>query len=689
MIMKNILFILWGSLIVSPLFSQKIEYQINSNTQAIEHLSIQNDERNMNWILETTGKQYPWVTEKYGWGLGYFTQEINGNTQKVDWDKPICIDDNSAIYQAGGIEIKVKRRLQNGDLLEDYIFINKSNSTVSLKDMGIYTPFNDNYPDAETCVNKRVNAHIWDKGYNAAYVETLQMGGKAPHIGLVLLEGAIDGYEISERDMNKSMSNFRGVISLALSDMQLAPNESKRISWVVFSHHGKEDFYQQMLKRGGVYVECDKYVVEQGSKVKVIFHSEKKQDKVLVLYDGKKKQCELIGKGLWGTEILLSKLGDNQLEFQYDEDKKTFAHCLVVSSENRLIDKRADFIINNQQMKDKDDPRYGAYMVYDCEDDEIFLNDRETVSPHDRDEGAERMGMGVFLAKQYLISKDEKIKESLKTYASFIKNKLQDEDFNVWSMVGHKGRNRAYNYPWVANFYFYMYKVTGEKCYAEYGYKTLQAMFKHFGYGFYALDIPVQLGLDVLRSTNMEKEADQLKSDYLKIADIYVQNGTNYPKHEVNYEQSIVAPAVMFLAQMYLETKDIKYLKSAKKQLLALESFGGNQPSFHLNEIAIRHWDGYWFGKREMWGDVYPHYWSTTTAAAFYYYSLCTGDKSYKKRAENIVRNNLCLFFENGEASCAYMYPKKVNGVKAGFYDPFANDQDWALVYYLLVNKGI
>ena len=120
-----------------------------------------------------------------------------------------------------------------------------------------------------------------------------------------------------------------------------------------------------------------------------------------------------------------------------------------------------------------------------------------------------------------------------------------------------------------------------------------------------------------------------------------------------------------------------------------MEAFNGNQPNFHLNEIAIRHWDGYWFGKREMWGDVFPHYWSTITGAAFYYYYLCTGDVTYKERAENIVRNNLCLFFENGAASCAYMYPKKVNGVQAEFYDPYANDQDWALVYYLLVNHHI
>ena len=38
---------------------------------------------------------------------------------------------------------------------------------------------------------------------------------------------------------------------------------------------------------------------------------------------------------------------------------------------------------------------------------------------------------------------------------------------------------------------------------------------------------------------------------------------------------------------------------------------------------------------------------------------------------------------------CAYLYPYKIDGVKGQFYDPYANDQDWALVYYLLVNEGI
>ena len=680
---------LLGSLMASPVFSQKIAYQTDPRTQAITSISIAGDGRDMNWILEATGKQYPWVTEKYGWGLGYFTQETGGTSKKYSWNTPTKTEGNTIVYQAGDVEIKVSREMQNGDLWECYTFTNASPSAIALTDIGIYTPFNDNYPDAETCVSKRVNAHIWDKGHHAAYVEGLQMGGKAPHIGLALMEGAIDGYEIAERARNQGMSNFRGVISLSPSDMQLAPGESRQISWVVFPHQGKDDFYRQLLAKGSVYVECDKYVVEQGKKVKVVFHSGKKQDKVWVLHNGEAKKCKPAGKNRWEAELKLTRLGENELEFQYDEGKKTYAHCLVISGQEELISKRAGFIIENQQMNDKNDPRYGAYMVYDCEDGHIFLNDKKSASPVDRDEGAERLAMGIFLAKQYLITKDEKIKESLMRYASFVKDKLQDEDFNVWSNASRNSRNRAYNYPMVANLYFYMQKVTGDNKYAEYGYKTLQTMFKHFGYGFYAIDFPVKLGLEVLRSAHMQEEAEKLKSDYLKIADVYIRNGLNYPKHEVNYEQTIVAPSIMLLAQVYSETKDPKYLESIKEQLPALEAFNGNQPNFHLNEIAIRHWDGYWFGKREMWGDVFPHYWSTITGAAFYYYYLCTGDATYKERAENIVRNNLCLFFENGAASCAYMYPKKVNGVKAEFYDPYANDQDWALVYYLLVNHHI
>lgn len=373
------------------------------------------------------------------------------------------------------------------------------------------------------------------------------------------------------------------------------------------------------------------------------------------------------------------------MTFFYNRGKKTHADLYVVSSYENLLEKRVDFIRTHQQMKNTADPRYGAYMVYDNVGDSIILNDKPSVSRADRDDGGERLGMGVLLAKQYLLTHDAKLLSSLKDYAKFLREKLQTKDFETYSTAVHKARNRGYDYAWVAKFYFLMYN----EMYAEYGYQTLQALFRQFGYGFYCIELPVRLGLQSLQKAGMKKEYKKLLADYKKTGDIFVANSVNYPKSEVNFEQSIVAPAIDYLCQLYLETGIQKYLDEAKKQMPVVEAFDGQQPSFHLNEIGNRHWDGYWFGKREMWGDTFPHYWSAITASAFYHYSLCTGDTSYVDKAKRIVQNNLCLFFEDGKASCAYLYPYKVNGVKAQFYDEYANDQDWALVFYLLVYHNV
>lgn len=234
-----------------------------------------------------------------------------------------------------------------------------------------------------------------------------------------------------------------------------------------------------------------------------------------------------------------------------------------------------------------------------------------------------------------------------------------------------------------------MYQCTGEKRFAEYGYSTLRSMYDQFGHGFYAIDIPVRRSIKVLREAGMKSELSLLMKDYAQTGETFIRNGLNYPAHEVNYEQSIVAPAIWFMLEMYLETHDKKYLAEVKRQLPVLEAFGGFQPSFHLNDISERHWDEYWFGKREMFGDTFPHYWSAITAAVYHLYAEATGQTEYQKRAEGIVRNNLCLFTEDGRASCAYLYPRRVDGVKGAFYDPYANDQDWALVFYLMVFNGI
>lgn len=80
------------------------------------------------------------------------------------------------------------------------------------------------------------------------------------------------------------------------------------------------------------------------------------------------------------------------------------------------------------------DARYGAFMIYDCEGDRIYPNDTPNCNPVDRDEGAERTGMGVFAAKYCIAkhSKDKRLIAALEDYARFIRTKLQDPDYKTF-----------------------------------------------------------------------------------------------------------------------------------------------------------------------------------------------------------------------------------------------------------------
>ena len=112
-----------------------------------------------------------------------------------------------------------------------------------------------------------------------------------------------------------------------------------------------------------------------------------------------------------------------------------------------------------------------------------------------------------------------------------------------------------------------------------------------------------------------------------------------------------------------------------------------------MNECAIRHWDDFVYGKQQMYGDNYPNYRSALSGIAYLKYSrilkhmeepsLDLTIRQFARKAFASMRGPLSLFFEDGSASCAYVYPYMVNDRCGEFYDGYANDQDWAL-YFLL-----
>lgn len=98
----------------------------------------------------------------------------------------------------GGITVKSERRQEGDNIVETYTFTNTTKKRVTVKNIGIYTPFNDNYPDAKTCMTSRCNVHIWPGG-KAAYVNAMRMNGVGPHLGLMVTEGEIVDYDVWER----------------------------------------------------------------------------------------------------------------------------------------------------------------------------------------------------------------------------------------------------------------------------------------------------------------------------------------------------------------------------------------------------------------------------------------------------------------------------------------------------------
>lgn len=694
--------------------AQGIVYETDANTGSVSRIAIDNDPYKMNWVVAPDGKQYEWINSKYGWGLGFFT--LNG--KPYSWQKPIdkpIVDAKtqsmSIVYKAGDIQIRVTRRLVGGELFEEYTFTNKGQTAAHLIDWGIYTPWNDNYPDAATCMTNRCNVHIW-AGDNAAYACAIRMGNKGVltdvsknekeadkntvidngNVGLMLIKGSLSDYEVWERTRDNASSNFRGIFAMDLPDMTLVSSKSYTIAWKLFEHKGMQDFYNKMEAYGGAIAKSDRYVYQKGENVK-IYLNKKNLKSLSATISNKNSKNEIpakikIAKDSKGYYACFTadKLGEQRVDFIYNKNERTHATILVVSNFDNLIDKRVNFIIDHQQMNDVNDPRYGAYMVYDNETHTIYKND-DARNSYDCDEGRERIGMGLLIAKWCLKHPSEKMKQSLIRYADFFRNKLQTEDFTTYSRVSKDGWNRGYNYAWAADFFFHMYELTNDKKYALYGYNTMQALYRHTGYGFYCIDIPVTSGLKALKEADMMTEYNDLLLDFSRTADIFINNGLHFPVSEVNYEQSIIAPAVQFLIELYLQTNDRQYMEAAEKMLPAAENFCGQQPDYRLNEISIRHWDCYWFGKHQMFGDTFPHYWSCINGSAYYYYAKATGKEEYMKRAKEIVRNNLCNVFEDGTGSCAFVYPKRINGEQAHFADVFANDQDWALAFYLLVNE--
>jgi hypothetical protein len=662
--------------IAEPIVWETREWRlkIDGKSGSIVQISNPRDPYSMNWI-RPVGR----------WGTGL----LRIGFLRDAWLRPARMErpgprSMALTYHTSALKVRVQRRIdRHGLLRESYTFTNTTTKKLNLGKgaVGILMPLNDRYPGADICLTRCCNVHLWPGGHSA-YICAIRMGGAAPHLGLVLMEGAVTNYSIENRPEG---SNDRGWMALHPEAMILAPGESRAFSWALFWHKGWDDFFARARAMPGfVRLEADQYTVPSGQSVRITASAASSLKRAKLFANGQAIDTGLAGHAL-KAEFLPESPGEQTIEFRIG-GKRTLLRALVVTPPMDLIRRRVEFIIRHQQKRSPGDPLDGAYLIYDNETNE------QVYGPYDHDAGRERVGMGVLVAMYLPLCRDNGLRgdltASLERYDGFVRRELENESGTVYDDVGRQKTQRLYNYPWVAHLHLAIHQATREQDSLRRFVRTCRKFYEIGGERFYPIGMPILSGLSALENAAWKGEQNELLALFRRHADAVLKTGTAYPKSEVNYEQSIVGPGVQILLETYLATKEPAYLEGARKQLECLEAFNGRQPDYHLNDIAIRHWDDYWFGKRQLYGDTQPHYWSTITAVAFNLYAKATGDESYARRARQILLNNLCYFSADGRAYCAYVNPLTVNGRPGQFFDPWANDQDWTLVNWLVTQRG-
>ena len=524
---------------------------------------------------------------------------------------------------------------KDGDVLTTKIVVSYNGAHpyfTNAGSIGVSFPLQDRYTDSVTCRDYRCHAHVFC-GENTSYIMALRMGGAAPHLGMVLTKGSLSAYSI-ERDL-KLQSNDRGCFWLHPSAQEFAPGDTMKLEWKVFPHRGREDFREKLRAFPRVIlVDAEQYVIYPGETSKVTIEPTFPAEKVTINGASLEKTENGVYEYLFENE----KTGEYVLSICADEVKTT-CRLLVQERPETLAAKRCAFIVDHQQYHGKIKELQGAYLPYDNEE------------------------------KILVCTSENDLRELVNASTGLVCN-CSGKDNSYF---------RLYNYPWAVTFFLECWKLWGEKEDLKTAVRITEKFYEQDGFRFYPIEMPIVMLCHELEKAGEQEDLKTVKDLFRCHADQLIEIGTAYPASEVNYEQSIVQPAAEVILQVYEVTGEEKYLRGAEQQIAVLELFDGQQPDYHLHETAIRHWDGYWFGKRRVFGDTFPHYWSAENGRTFKRYARLTGNEEYNIRGEHSLRGVLSMFFEDGTATCAYLYPYSVNGQKTDFADPYANDQDWGL----------
>ncbi|KQQ96411.1 hypothetical protein ASF72_01780 [Arthrobacter sp. Leaf141] len=618
-----------------------------------------------------------WHSLEHQWGSGHIITD--GGAAR--WNRPDRqeVATNSSVSHflpSEQLALTVKRNVRKDKFIERYEFTNTGLHTTKVTSVGIQTPFADLYESAQEALQRSVHAHIFTGGA-WAWVLAQPMSGTGPLLGLVLEEGELWGYSIESRNRNTS-SNARGHIVLQVTDHARNPNAFGGQPALTLEP-GQSLVLQWQL---GWYGNIDEFLSATKPSVKLSAVSAPINQAITIttnLSVTSRSEALKISPTPEGTEVRSDCPGTFMIEIGGSSRTEIAFHDPLAE----VIKRRCAYILDHQRAAYRPGSLAHAFVPVDT----ATKLAQTTNGWSDWTDGSERIGMALLLqmaVRRGLI--DPALDDALEGWAEFaVENLMDSTDAPRRGSQDHHTGARLYDAPWLAQFFLERYLQTEDTTHLHRAERILNRAFALGAQGFLAIHFSgtCVAVADALAVAGALEAAQQLRGQVIESAHYFAARGVQLPPHEVFYEQSIVAPLVCLFSDAYRLTGDHVFLDATRTALPWLLAFGGPQPHTRLYGVAIRHWDGYWFGLRRQWGDVFPHYWSALTAEALLGLPEELLNAGHESLALAILRANMSNYFPDGSATCAFIMPTTVDGVPAHTADPLANDQDWHLAMWL------
>ena len=653
-------------------------------------LSVEHpDHPGMNFLLHE--RENDWHHAPFRWGKGFLLTPEHG----ARWNQPhtlvVRADGLDCVYQLlPSLTLKVSRTFGQ-QWVETYTLTNSGQALadneqgMEIISLGISTPFRDLYSSAKESLFGHCHAHIWTGGAHS-YVWAWPMRGKGPGLGLALTQGELWSYSIASRNAVTG-SHVRGHIYLHLTDrraphamggqplLYLPAGQSMTWSWTL---DWFENFASFSRSFPAFPIELPMLTAQLGEPL--VLNRLAKTDIRLIPPDTVQVHTP--------SETTMALQSDTAGIAHVDlvwEGKRARIGVLFHRPLREIVEGRIRFLLAHQRADERGGIAAAAFVPYDTR----WHLRSEASSWLDWSDARERICMPLLLqqARMRNWGEGQAIDEALHAFTTFCRQSLISSDGTIFddSFLGAKVKTRLYNFPWFVDYFLNQYQLYGQQEDFTTACSLLERYYELNGDRFLAIGVAeaTEAVIEQLRQQSQLQRAEDLRMQLVAHADYMLALGIDLPAHEVNYEQSVVAPLLQLLISAHRLNPSETYLAAIKERLPWLLAFAGQQPHARLRHIAIRHWDGYWFGALRLWGDVFPHYWSVLNAAVLLRLPQEESFDGARAIAHAILDANLVNFNDDGSATCAFVYPSCVDGNPAHLADPLANDQDWALVYAL------